>query len=41
MLPWSVHLSKVLKGLLPQRAFDWIAANIFHVYDSMDEFVGR
>jgi NAD(P)-dependent dehydrogenase (short-subunit alcohol dehydrogenase family) len=41
MLPWSVHLSKLLKGLLPQRAFDWIAANIFHVYDSMDEFVGR
>jgi all-trans-retinol dehydrogenase (NAD+) len=41
MLPWSVHLSKVLKGLLPQRAFDWIAANVFHVYSSMDEFVGR
>lgn len=41
MLPWSVHLSKLLKGLLPQRAFDWIAANVFHVYSSMDEFVGR
>lgn len=41
MLPWSVHLSKLLKGLLPQRAFDWIAANVFHVYNSMDEFVGR
>lgn len=41
MLPWSVHLSKVLKGVLPQRAFDWIAANVFHVYTSMDEFVGR
>jgi all-trans-retinol dehydrogenase (NAD+) len=41
MLPWSVHLSKLLKGLLPQRAFDWIAANIFHVYDSMEHFTGR
>jgi short-subunit dehydrogenase len=41
MLPWSVHLSKLLKGILPQRAFDWIASNIFHVYNSMDEFVGR
>ncbi|MEN9752221.1 MAG: hypothetical protein RLZZ600_1268 [Actinomycetota bacterium] len=41
MLPWSVHLSKVLKGVLPQRTFDWIAANVFHVYSSMDEFVGR
>ena len=41
MLPWTVHLSKVLKGVLPQRAFDWIAANVFHVYNSMDEFVGR
>jgi short-subunit dehydrogenase len=41
MLPWSVHLSKLLKGLLPQGAFDWIASNIFHVYNSMDEFVGR
>jgi all-trans-retinol dehydrogenase (NAD+) len=41
MLPWSVHLSKLLKGLLPQRAFDWIAGNIFHVYDSMEHFTGR
>jgi short-subunit dehydrogenase len=41
MLPWSVHLSKLLKGLLPQRAFDWIAANVFHVYDSMEYFTGR
>ena len=41
MLPWTVHLSKVLKGLLPQRAFDWIADNLFHVYNSMDKFTGR
>lgn len=41
MLPWTVHLSKVLKGVLPQRAFDWIADNLFHVYNSMDKFTGR
>ena len=41
MMPWSVHLSKVLKGLLPQRAFDWIADRVFHVYSSMDHFTGR
>lgn len=41
MLPWTVHLSKVLKGVLPQRAFDWIADHLFHVYSSMDKFTGR
>lgn len=41
MLPWTVHLSKVLKGLLPQKAFDWIADNVFGVYNTMDKFTGR
>jgi len=41
MLPWTVHLSKVLKGVLSQRAFDWIADHVFHVYNSMDKFTGR
>lgn len=41
MLPWTVHLSKVLKGFLPQRAFDWIADNLFGVYNTMDKFTGR
>lgn len=41
MLPWTVHLSKVLKGLLPQSAFDWVAENIFGVYNTMDTFTGR
>lgn len=41
MLPWTVHLSKVLKGILPQRWFDAIAGNVFGVYNTMDEFTGR
>ena len=41
MLPWTVHLSKVLKGILPQRWFDAIADNIFGVYNTMDKFTGR
>ena len=41
MLPWTVHLSKFLKGVLPQRAFDVIADKVFHVYSSMDNFRGR
>jgi len=41
MLPWTVHLSKILKGVLPQRAFDVIADKVFHVYSSMDNFRGR
>jgi hypothetical protein len=41
MLPWTVHLSKVLKGILPQRWFDAIAGNIFGVYNTMDKFTGR
>lgn len=41
MLPWSVHLSKVLKGILPQSWFDAIAGNIFGVYNTMDKFTGR
>lgn len=41
MLPWTVHLSKVLKGILPQRAFDVIADRVFGVYNTMDKFTGR
>jgi len=41
MLPWTVHLSKFLKGVLPQRAFDVVADKVFHVYSSMDNFRGR
>jgi short-subunit dehydrogenase len=41
MLPWTVHLSKVLKGILPQSWFDAIAGNVFGVYNTMDKFTGR
>lgn len=41
MMPWTVHLSKFLKGVLPLRWFDAIASKIFGVYNTMDAFVGR
>ncbi len=40
-LPSSVYLSSFLRGLLPVRAFDWLAGRVFGVYGSMDEFTGR
>ncbi|TQL45056.1 short-subunit dehydrogenase [Homoserinimonas aerilata] len=40
-LPWSVNLSKVLRGVLPTRAWDAIGGRWFGVYRSMDEFTGR
>ena len=41
MMPWTVHLSKFLKGVLPGRWFDAIAGRIFGVYNTMDHFTGR
>ncbi|MFC6356127.1 SDR family NAD(P)-dependent oxidoreductase [Luethyella okanaganae] len=41
LLPWSVGLSKVLRGVLPLRAWDAIAGRVFGVYSSMDRFTGR
>jgi len=41
MKPWTVGLARGLKGLLPTRAWDWIAGRVFGVYRSMDEFTGR
>lgn len=41
LLPWTVHLSKVLKGILPQRAWDYLAGNVFGVYTTMTQFTGR
>ncbi|WP_193509103.1 SDR family NAD(P)-dependent oxidoreductase [Cryobacterium sp. BB736] len=40
-LPWSVNLSKLLRGILPTRAWDTIGGKWFGVYRSMDEFRGR
>ena len=41
MLPWTVALSRALSGLLPLRAWDWLAGRVFKVYSSMDGFTGR
>ncbi|MGG6462873.1 SDR family NAD(P)-dependent oxidoreductase [Solilutibacter silvestris] len=41
MKPWTTRLAKVLKGILPLPAWDFVAGRIFHVYNSMDNFRGR
>lgn len=39
--PWTVKLAMFMRGLLPTRWWDGAAAKVFHVYSSMDAFVGR
>jgi len=41
LLPWTVSLSKVLRGVLPLAVWDTIAGRVFGVYRSMDQWVGR
>ncbi len=41
MMPWTVALSAVLRGLLPLPLWDWLAGSVFKVYSSMDAFTGR
>jgi NAD(P)-dependent dehydrogenase (short-subunit alcohol dehydrogenase family) len=41
MMPAMVHVGKVTKGILPLRAWDFVAGRIFRTYNSMDEFTGR
>jgi len=41
MLPRAVGFARALRGILPQRAFDFIAGRVFGVYRSMDDFTGR
>ncbi|CAN5376155.1 SDR family oxidoreductase [soil metagenome] len=41
MLPAMVHAGKVAKGLLPIRAWDFVADKVFRIYNSMDDFTGR
>ena len=40
-LPWSVGLSRALRGLLPTRVFDRVVGDGFGVYRSMERFTGR
>ncbi len=41
MLPWTVGLAKVVKGVLPTRAWDVVADRLFGVYSGMQGFTGR
>ena len=41
LLPWTVNLSKVLRGMLPLATWDAVAGRVFGVYRSMDRWVGR
>ncbi|MCU1425415.1 MAG: putative short chain dehydrogenase [Microbacteriaceae bacterium] len=41
MLPAMVPVSKLFRGVLPVRAWDFVAGTVFRVYNSMDEFSGR
>ena len=40
-MPWTVGLSKVLRGILPLPVWDLVAGRVFGVYNTMDDFVGR
>jgi short-subunit dehydrogenase len=39
--PFMVKSVPVLKGILPQRVFDFVAGKIFGVHNTMDQFKGR
>nr|WP_308212644.1 SDR family NAD(P)-dependent oxidoreductase [Nocardia zapadnayensis] len=39
--PWTVKLAMAYRGVLPTRAWDFVADRVFHVYSSMDRFTGR
>ncbi|MEJ3405796.1 SDR family oxidoreductase [Rathayibacter sp. YIM 133350] len=41
VLPRSVTLSRVMRGVLPQRAFDAVVGRFFGVHRSMEHFTGR
>lgn len=41
MLPWTVRLSMLLRGVLPRRAWDALAWGPLGVYGSMERFTGR
>jgi len=41
ILPPVARISTLVKGILPQGAYDWVADKIFGVYHTMDQFTGR
>ena len=41
MMPWTVRLAVLARGLLPLRLWDLIADKVFGIYNSMAHFSGR
>ncbi|BCW67486.1 hypothetical protein NicSoilB4_22490 [Arthrobacter sp. NicSoilB4] len=39
--PAAAQLGKVLRGLLPVRAWDFVGGKVFGIYSTMDKFTGR
>ncbi|MHA7221504.1 SDR family NAD(P)-dependent oxidoreductase [Arthrobacter sp. RHLT1-20] len=39
--PGMAKLGKVLKGVLPVRAWDFVGGKVFGIYSTMDKFTGR
>ncbi|WP_027001897.1 SDR family NAD(P)-dependent oxidoreductase [Hugenholtzia roseola] len=39
--PLMVKFLPLLRGVLPARMYDFLAENVFEVYNSMDKFIGR
>ena len=39
--PFMVRFVPLIKSVLPDNAFDWVAGNLLGVYRSMDSFTGR
>ena len=39
-MPWIVYAIPFVKGIMPQRWFDFILGKVFRVYSSMDSFKG-
>ena len=39
--PAAARLGKVLRGILPVRAWDFVGGKVFGIYSTMDKFTGR
>jgi len=40
-IPFSFHFIRLMEGLLPFKAFDWIFGEVCGLYHAMDHFTGR
>lgn len=41
LIPIPYHFVRLMQGILPIKAFDWIFGQVFGIYHSMDNFTGR